>query len=552
MPGKMYSNKKIFSEGLSQMFKLHKINLFLLLFILVPSFVINSQQTSPVVHEANSNPLGIHLSRQVPREYNPGNPLEIVVNIYCDAPDPNYPVTAIGLYEMLPADWTFMGMRGISTEPPPIAPAQGTAGTLQFAWITPPPFPCSFAYTVQVPENAVGVKTISGQVEYRTNGPRLVSPPEVTEINGVDRTPPEISLLGDNPYVVYQGTEYREPGYKAQDNADGDITDRVQVSGNVDVNQPGEYTLTYTVRDNAGNNSSANRIVRVLEKERQTPTTGGTVTPPVGGGSVVVPPSVPTTRINQPTQTTTNRQQVPSTATAPIPTDKTQTQKPEEVTFPRPDFPGTGGNLAKPSSQGNTSSKPNFPIANFPKPNSPKEGRAQGIASGQPLKPFEIPQEIRGGAKPPPTFEKNKIPTSIGEKTAEKKSSENIENTTSIASKPAIEPIESPPKQELAVTTGTDTSASSASKENTSSLEIVPVKIDGGGKGNLPAFLGGFKDWWTKKTQAERRNLIGMLVLLGLLTVLCFITGRTAYQGITPQPRRKKEETIKTETGTES
>jgi len=305
------------------------------------------------------------------------------------------------------------------------------------------------------------------------------------------------------------------------------------------------------VRDNAGNNSTANRMVRVLEKETQTPTTGGTVTPPVGGGSVVVPPSVPRPRINQPTQTTTpNRQQVPSTAAAPIPTDKTQTQKPEEVTFPRPDFPGS--NLAKPGSQGSTSSKPNFPVANLPKPNFPKEGQPQGIASGQPLKPFEIPQQIRGGAKPPPTFEKNKIPTSIGEKTAEKKSSEITENTTSIASKPSIESIESTPKQELAVTAGTDTSAPIASKENTNPLGMAPIKMDSGGKGNLPAFLGGFKDWWANKTQAERRNLIGMLVLLGLLTLLCFITGRTAYQGITPQPRRKKEETIETETGVES
>ncbi|MGC8844692.1 MAG: DUF5011 domain-containing protein [Candidatus Hydrogenedens sp.] len=533
------------------MSKLHIINLLFLLGILFPSFVLNSQQTSPVVHDANSNPLGIHLSRKVPREYNPGNPLEIVVNIYCDAPDPNYPVTAIGLYEMLPADWTFIGMRGITTEPPPIAPAQGTAGTLQFAWITPPAFPCTFAYTVQVPEGAVGVKTFSGQVEYRTNGPRLVSPPEITEINGIDRVPPEISLLGDNPYTVYQGTEYREPGYKATDNADGDITSRVQVSGNVDTNQPGEYTLTYTVRDNAGNNSSANRIVRVLERETQTPTSGGTVTTPVSGGSVIAPTPVPTTRINRPTQTTTNQQQAPPTATVPTSTSKTQTQKPEEVTFPRPDL--LAGNFVKPNYQGSNTSKTTLPGGNLTKPNLPKELRKpQGIASGQPLKPFEIPKEIRGGARPPSTFEKNKIPTTVGAKTAEKKPSEITGNTIPIATKPPTDHIEQTPKQDFVITTGTETSASLASKENTSPLEMAPIKMNSGGTGSLPSFLGGFTDWWTNKTQTERRNLIGMLVLLGLLTLLCFITGRTAYQGITPQPRKKKEEIVKTETGVEN
>ncbi|MCX8065611.1 MAG: DUF5011 domain-containing protein, partial [Candidatus Hydrogenedentes bacterium] len=236
--------------------------------VIIPLFAL--PQTT-VVHEANTNPLGIRLMRQVPREYVPGGMMEVVLSIYCDAPDPNYPVTAIGLYEMLPSDWTFISMRGINTDPPSIAPSPGTTGTLQFAWIIPPPFPCSFAYTVQIPDTASGVKIISGQVEYRTNGPRLVSSPEVSEINGTDRTPPVITLLGDNPLVLVQGTPYTEPGWKAEDNADGDISGRVQTSGFVDINTPGEYTITYTVRDNAGNNATATRVVRVIT--RATPTT---------------------------------------------------------------------------------------------------------------------------------------------------------------------------------------------------------------------------------------------------------------------------------------
>ncbi len=513
------------------MYKLFIKRLCIFLFVLSFSLTLYSQQTAPVVHEANTNPLGITLSRQVPREYNPGALMEIVVNIYCNAPDPNYPVTAIGLYEMLPADWTFVSMRGITTEPPPIAPAPGTSGTLQFAWITPPSFPCTFAYTVQVPEGAVGVKTISGQVEYRTNGPRLVSSPEITEINGIDRIPPEITLLGDNPFTIYQGTTYLEPGYKATDNADGDITNRVQVGGNVDINQPGEYNLTYTVRDNAGNNATATRLVRVLERSSQTPSTGGVVTPPVSGGPVVIPPPLPTTQPTRPMQTATNQSQPQTMTSAP---DKTQTPRPEEVTFPR---------------------------MNIPPKTSAKEGSPQGIASGNPLKPFEIPKEIQGGAKPPPNFEKNRIPTQIdGNKVSEKikqveiaedKSNEVSENTTAVATGPKMETIGEDKKEKNVVSGGIDVSASITTAENTSPLGMIPIKIDTGSRGTPFSFIGGFKDWWGNKTQPERRNLIGMFVLLGLLSLLCFITGRTAYQGITPQPRQKKVEMVDTESGIE-
>ncbi len=39
----------------------------------------------------------------------------------------------------------------------------------------------------------------------------------------------------------------------AIDNVDGDISESVQVNGNVDTGTVGLYTLTYTVSDSAGN-----------------------------------------------------------------------------------------------------------------------------------------------------------------------------------------------------------------------------------------------------------------------------------------------------------
>lgn len=78
-----------------------------------------------------------------------------------------------------------------------------------------------------------------------------------------DVTPPTITLKGDASITINAGTAYSEPGYTANDNIDGDITDKVVVSGSVDKYHAGTYTLTYTVSDSHGNTATAQRTVTV-------------------------------------------------------------------------------------------------------------------------------------------------------------------------------------------------------------------------------------------------------------------------------------------------
>ena len=78
-----------------------------------------------------------------------------------------------------------------------------------------------------------------------------------------DTVPPVLTLIGSNKVTVYTGQEYREPGYKAIDNGAIDLTDKVKVSGSVNVKKAGTYTLTYEVRDAYGNVASATRTVEV-------------------------------------------------------------------------------------------------------------------------------------------------------------------------------------------------------------------------------------------------------------------------------------------------
>lgn len=74
---------------------------------------------------------------------------------------------------------------------------------------------------------------------------------------------PVITLLGESVVTMTIGTAYDEPGFTAADNRDGDLTTFVEVSGMVQRYLAATYTLTYTVRDEAGNETSVERTVVV-------------------------------------------------------------------------------------------------------------------------------------------------------------------------------------------------------------------------------------------------------------------------------------------------
>ncbi len=80
-----------------------------------------------------------------------------------------------------------------------------------------------------------------------------------------DNVPPVITLQGDNPYTLSIDATYTEPGYSASDNVDGNITDAVNVDHNINIGSAGEYAVTYSVSDAAGNSASETRSVIVVE-----------------------------------------------------------------------------------------------------------------------------------------------------------------------------------------------------------------------------------------------------------------------------------------------
>lgn len=114
------------------------------------------------------------------------------------------------------------------------------------------------------------------------------SEPEASTI--VDTIAPVITLNGDNPMEIYVGDTYVEPGATTSDGSE------VVISGNVDTETPGTYTILYNSTDDAGNAAvEVSRTVNVVEPPAPltpptTPTTPTTVASDVGtdeGGEVL-------------------------------------------------------------------------------------------------------------------------------------------------------------------------------------------------------------------------------------------------------------------------
>jgi hypothetical protein len=79
---------------------------------------------------------------------------------------------------------------------------------------------------------------------------------------GDDLVKPVITLKGDAVINSSVGASLKDPGATAVDDKDGDISDQIKRSGNVNINQVGVYQVSYAVSDRSGNLSDV--VVRTF------------------------------------------------------------------------------------------------------------------------------------------------------------------------------------------------------------------------------------------------------------------------------------------------
>ncbi len=86
-----------------------------------------------------------------------------------------------------------------------------------------------------------------------------------------DTTAPIITLLGDPFIEITLHTDFNDPGASATDDRDGTVA--VDITGVLDPHTLGTYTLTYTARDLAGNESNVTRTIEVIASPINNPPT---------------------------------------------------------------------------------------------------------------------------------------------------------------------------------------------------------------------------------------------------------------------------------------
>lgn len=120
---------------------------------------------------------------------------------------------------------------------------------------------------IKIKDNINNKKVGKYQVEYtvtNTKGKRKQKITRTVEVK--DDVKPEIKLKKGKVYKTQYGHEYKEPGYTASDNYDGNITDKVEVKGSVDINKLGSYKLYYSVEDSSKNKTTKIRTVKVVDE----------------------------------------------------------------------------------------------------------------------------------------------------------------------------------------------------------------------------------------------------------------------------------------------
>ncbi|MCK2000441.1 DUF5011 domain-containing protein [[Brevibacterium] frigoritolerans] len=89
-----------------------------------------------------------------------------------------------------------------------------------------------------------------------------------------DTTTPKITGAGDKT-INYGASFDPKSGVKATDNLDGTITNKMTITGSVNMLKVGTYKLVYSVKDKTGNKTTVTRTINVVDKVKPTLTGTG-------------------------------------------------------------------------------------------------------------------------------------------------------------------------------------------------------------------------------------------------------------------------------------
>lgn len=150
-----------------------------------------------------------------------------------------------------------------------------------------------------------------------------------------DYSAPIITLSGNNPALIPQGSTYADLGAIVSDNVNENLG--YQTEGEVDTETLGEYTITYTAADQAGNVGTAERTVIVYDPEVGPPEAELAPSQPqeevpeesAGGGS-----AAPTEEVQEDEEAIRDDEEVKETEEVEMPEDEEEVEDEQEGDAP--------------------------------------------------------------------------------------------------------------------------------------------------------------------------------------------------------------------------
>lgn len=138
--------------------------------------------------------------------------------------------------------------------------------------------------TISKRKDSPSIKNPVINISAPSNNPKTINPPKPTVVKVVDVIAPKIILSGAPQLILTIGDKFEEPGFSASDNHDKKV--KVIISGSVDTNKAGTYTLIYKATDTSGNTTIKKRTILVSKKKEEGEEESSNEVISSGGGSL--------------------------------------------------------------------------------------------------------------------------------------------------------------------------------------------------------------------------------------------------------------------------
>lgn len=105
------------------------------------------------------------------------------------------------------------------------------------------------------------------EVTYKSHEKIAINKKKIVKVHVIDKENPVITLNGEKTKIINYKEDYKEDGYKAIDNYDGDLTENVEINNNINNTKIGKYKIIYKIKDSSNNETQVERTVEVKDIE---------------------------------------------------------------------------------------------------------------------------------------------------------------------------------------------------------------------------------------------------------------------------------------------